>query len=49
MNALDTGSSTPVDADYYISQYVGGGTTTKTYHRRPMSALWSYIKGKTDA
>lgn len=46
MNALDTGSSTPVDADYYISQYVGGGTSTTTYHRRPMSALWDYIKGK---
>ena len=49
MNALDTGSSTPVDADYYISQYVGGGTTTTTYHRRPMSALWSYIKGKIES
>ena len=46
MNSLDTGSSTPVDADYYISQYVGGGTTTTTYHRRPMSALWSYVQGK---
>ena len=46
INALDYGSSTPVDADYYISQYVGGGTTTTTYHRRPMSALWTYIKGK---
>ena len=46
LNALDTGSSTPVDADYYISQYVNGGTTTKTYHRRPMSALWSYISSK---
>lgn len=46
MNALDTGSSTPVDADYYISQYVSGGTTTTTYHRRPMSALWAYIKEK---
>ena len=46
MNALDTGTSTPVDADYYISQYVGGGTTTTTYHRRPMSALWAYVKGK---
>lgn len=46
MNSLDTGSSTPVDADYYISQYVNGGTTTTTYHRRPMSALWAYIKGK---
>ena len=46
LNGLDTGSSTPVDADYYISQYVGGGTTTTTYHRRPMSALWAYVKGK---
>ena len=46
MNALDTGSSTPVDADYYISQYVSGGTTTTTYHRRPMSALWAYVSGK---
>ena len=49
MNALDTGSSTPVDADYYISQYVNGGTTTTTYHRRPMSALWSYISGKINS
>ena len=48
LNALDTGSSNPVDADYYISQYVGGGTTTTTYHRRPVSALYNYIKGKTD-
>lgn len=46
INSLDTGSSTPTDADYYISQYVGGGTTTTTYHRRPMSALWNYIKSK---
>lgn len=46
MNALSTGSNNPVDADYYISQYAGGGTTTTTYHRRPMSALWEYIKGK---
>lgn len=49
LNLLDTGSSTPVDADYYISQYVGGGTTTTSYHRRPMSALWSYVKGKADS
>ena len=46
INSLSTGESTPTDADYYISQYVGGGTTTTTYHRRPMSALWSYIKSK---
>ena len=31
-----------------MSQYVSGGTTTTTYHRRPMSALWNYIKGKAD-
>lgn len=46
MNSLGTGNLTPVDADYYISQHVGGGTTTTTYHRRPMSALWAYVKGK---
>lgn len=49
INKLDTGSSTPVDADYYISQYVGGGATTTSYHRRPMSALWSYVKSKADS
>lgn len=49
INQLTTGSAAPVDADYYISQYAGGGTTTTTYHRRPMSALYSYIKGKTDS
>lgn len=49
LNRLSTGSSTPTDNDYYISQYVGGGTTTTSYHRRPVSALWSYIKTKTDA
>jgi hypothetical protein len=49
INKLSTGSSTPVDADYYVSQYVGGGTSTTTYHRRPMSALWSYVKGKADS
>lgn len=48
INKLDVGASIPTDADYYLSQYVGGGTTTTTYHRRPMSALWNYIKGKAD-
>ena len=48
LNELTKSSSTPVDADYYISQYVGGGTTTTTYHRRPMSALWTYIREKAD-
>lgn len=46
INALSTGSSAPVDADYYVAQYAGGGTTTTTYHRRPVSALYSYIRSK---
>lgn len=46
---LSEGTSDPQDNDYYISQYSGGGTTTTTYHRRPVKALWNYIKGKTDA
>lgn len=49
INGLSAGTSTPTDADYYVSQYAGGGTTTTTYHRRPMSALWAYIKAKTDS
>ena len=49
INALSTGASTPQDNDYYVSQYVGGGTKTVTYHRRPMSALWAYIKSKADS
>mgnify|MGYP005945647149 CR=1 FL=1 len=46
INTLSTGSAPPQDADYYVSQYAGGGSTTTTYHRRPMSALWTYIKSK---
>lgn len=48
LNQLSTGSSDPVDNDYFISQYAGGGSTTTTYHRRPVSKLYNYIKGKTD-
>ncbi len=49
LNKLSVGSSDPLDDDYYISQYAGGGTTTTTYHRRPMSALWNYVKSKADS
>lgn len=49
LNRLATGAATPSDADYYICQYAGGGTSYTTYNRRPVSALWSYIKGKADA
>lgn len=46
INGLSVGYATPQDADYYVCQYAGGGTTTSTYYRRPMSALWDYIKTK---
>lgn len=47
INKLSTGTATPVDADYYICQSVGGGTTDTIYYRRPMSALWKWIYPKT--
>ena len=46
INSLSSETSTPKDADYYVSQFAGGGTTKTTYHRRPVSALWEYIKNK---
>ena len=46
INSLSAESSTPSDADYYVSQYQNGGTSHTSYHRRPVSALWDYIKGK---
>lgn len=46
INALDNNGTTPVDGDYFISQYVGGDLTNTTYYRRPISALYSYITGK---
>lgn len=46
INSLTAGTSTPLDTDYYICQYAGGGTTTTSYHRRPTSMLWSYINSK---
>lgn len=49
INTLSTGSSTPTDGDYYVCQYAGGGTSVTTYHRRPHSALWSYINGKASS
>ena len=46
LNKLTIGTATPVDADYYICQWAGGGTTTTYYHRRPMYAMYAYIKSK---
>lgn len=46
INKLSAGTTTPVDGDYYVCQYVNGGTTNTTFYRRPVSSLWEYIKGK---
>lgn len=48
INALGTGSasSVPNDNDYFISQYINGGTSNTNYYRRPMNMFWEYIKGK---
>lgn len=49
INGLSSGQAAPKDDDYFISQYVGGGTKTVTYHRRPLKALWNWIKEKLAA
>ena len=46
INSLTIDNAVPIDDDYFISQYISGGTTTTTYHRRPFSKLWEYIKVK---
>ena len=46
INALGIGTSVPVDNDYFITQYVGGGTSNTTYYRRKISTIWDYINGK---
>ena len=52
INKLPTGTVTPEDEDYLICQYAGGNTQVtgenNTYLRKKMSALWKYIKSKTD-
>ena len=46
INSLSTGNDTPYDDDYVVVQYANGGTTTTTFHRKKVSVLHSYIKGK---
>lgn len=51
INALGTGTASPADGDYIITQWAGTGTEEEKQRwiRRPASAFWAYIKGKTDA
>ena len=46
INLLPEETSNPQDADYFISQTAGGGSSTTTYKRRAVSKIWDYIKGK---
>ena len=45
MDSLTVGAVTPTDNDYVISQVAGSGVV----HKKPMSALWTWIKSKCDA
>lgn len=49
INSATVATTTPVDKDYFISQYVNGGTTDTRYYRRSFSTLWKYVKGKIDS
>ncbi len=45
LNLLDTATATPSGSNYYIAQDVNG---TAEFVRRPISALWSYMKTQAD-
>lgn len=49
LNKLTASLGKPQDTDFYICQYAGGSSANTTYYRRPTSALWAYIKDKTEA
>lgn len=46
INKLSTAGGIPNDATVFISQHNDGETAS--YYRRPISTLWTYIKGKAD-
>ena len=45
LNLLDTATATPSGSNYYIAQDVNG---TAEFVRRPVSSLWTYMKGQAD-
>ncbi len=45
LNLLDTATATPSGSNYYIAQDVNG---TAEFVRRPISALWSYMRSQAD-
>ncbi len=51
INRLQTGTDTPVDGDYYVSQWAGSASSEAEkaqFVRRPVSSLWNYIKSRAD-
>lgn len=53
INNLTSGSAAPVDNDLIITQWANheaaADANKNQYVRRPMSSIWSYIKGKGDS
>lgn len=53
IDSLADGSSVPVDGDTYIASYADGKNVAhngvNTYHRRPISNLWSYMNSKINS
>ena len=43
INALSEGTSAANRNDYIVAQYVNGGTTTITYHRRKLSNIFAAL------
>lgn len=41
---MGEGVAVPVDNDYYVAQWAGGGTTNTEPVKRKMSSLWNWIK-----
>jgi len=48
INSLTLSDTNPSDNDWYVSQYANGGTSTTTFHRRPIKYLWEYVKVKIE-
>lgn len=52
INLLTAGTAAPTDNDYIITQWANheaaDAANQNMYARRPVSALWAYIKAKTD-
>ena len=47
VEAVDVEETDPTDTDYYLGQHVNGEDETGvSYRRKPLSALWNWIKSK---